>query len=134
MRTKVVSDARAALDGKLFDSSYRRGETIGFRLDQVIPGWTEGVQLMREGGAIKLVIPPDLAYGRRGAPPDIGPNATYDGTSPLSSGTPQDEETPPFMVTFPKAGPHGIDLLVDGTQQASIPFWVVPSGASQGRD
>ena len=64
------------LDGTLFDSSYERGETIDFRLDQVIPGWTEGVQLMREGGIVKLVIPPELAYGRRGAPPDIGPNAT----------------------------------------------------------
>lgn len=64
------------LDGTLFDSSYQRGQTIAFRLDEVIRGWTEGVQLMREGGVAKLVIPADLAYGRRGAPPVIGPDAT----------------------------------------------------------
>ncbi|MFN8640710.1 MAG: FKBP-type peptidyl-prolyl cis-trans isomerase [Candidatus Binatia bacterium] len=64
------------LDGTVFDSSYQRGQTIAFRLDEVIAGWTEGVQLMREGGVAKLVIPPNLAYGRRGAPPVIGPDAT----------------------------------------------------------
>ena len=64
------------LDGTPFDSSYARGQSIAFRLDEVIPGWTEGVQLMREGGIAKFVIPPGLAYGRRGAPPVIGPDAT----------------------------------------------------------
>ena len=63
-------------DGTPFDSSYSRGETIQFPLDGVIPGWTEGVQLMKEGGTFRFLIPPELAYGPRGAPPVIGPNET----------------------------------------------------------
>jgi FKBP-type peptidyl-prolyl cis-trans isomerase FkpA len=63
-------------DGKLFDSSYKRGSPATFPLGRVISGWTEGLQLMREGGASRFVIPPELAYGSRGAPPTIGPNAT----------------------------------------------------------
>ena len=63
-------------DGTLFDSSYSRGETIQFPLDGVIAGWTEGVQLMKEGSKYRFLIPADLAYGARGAPPTIGPNET----------------------------------------------------------
>ncbi len=63
-------------DGTLFDSSYGRGETTSFALNRVIKGWTEGVQLMNEGGIYKFVIPAELAYGPRGSPPKIGPNAT----------------------------------------------------------
>jgi FKBP-type peptidyl-prolyl cis-trans isomerase len=63
-------------DGTLFDSSYGRGETTSFALNGVIRGWTEGVQLMGEGAVYKFVIPGDLAYGARGSPPKIGPNAT----------------------------------------------------------
>ncbi len=63
-------------DGTPFDSSYGRGQTISFPLDRVIAGWTEGVQLMREGGTTLFVIPPQLGYGAAGAPPVIGPNAT----------------------------------------------------------
>ena len=54
------------IDGKEFDSSYKRGEPATFRLDAVIKGWTEGLQLIGEGGRIELFIPPNLAYGRRG--------------------------------------------------------------------
>ncbi len=62
--------------GKVFDSSYRRNEDISFGLNQVIKGWTEGMQLVGAGGMIELQIPSDLGYGNRGAPPDIPPKAT----------------------------------------------------------
>lgn len=64
------------LDGKEFDSSYSRGEPATFPLNRVIAGWTEGVQLMKEGDKFRFYIPSDLAYGSRGAGRDIGPNAT----------------------------------------------------------
>lgn len=64
------------LDGTIFDSSYERGQEIQFALNQVIPGWTEGLQLMSPGAKYILYIPSDLAYGERGAGSDIPPNAT----------------------------------------------------------
>ncbi|MEO0473728.1 MAG: FKBP-type peptidyl-prolyl cis-trans isomerase [Bacteroidota bacterium] len=64
------------LNEKIFDSSYQRGETIEFPLRNVIPGWTEGVQLMKTGSKFRFYIPSDLAYGPRGAGNDIGPNET----------------------------------------------------------
>ena len=63
------------LNGEEFDSSYARGEPISFELDKVIPGWTEGLQLMPSGSKFMFWIPPDLAYGASGGGP-IGPNAT----------------------------------------------------------
>jgi FKBP-type peptidyl-prolyl cis-trans isomerase FkpA len=63
-------------DGKVFDSSYQRKEPISFGLNQVIPGWTEGMQLVGEGGMVELWIPSELGYGARGAPGAIPPNAT----------------------------------------------------------
>jgi len=64
------------LDGTEFDSSYKRGEPVVFGLQQVIPGWTEGLQLMTVGSKYRLFIPAGLAYGERGAGGRIGPNET----------------------------------------------------------
>lgn len=63
-------------DGTEFDSSYARGEPAQFRVDQVIPGWTEALQLMAPGAKYNLVIPSALAYGAAGAPPTIRPYQT----------------------------------------------------------
>jgi len=63
------------LNGKVFDSSVERGQPVTFGLNQVIPGWTEGVQLLKPGGKIKLVIPPALGYGDGGYPPVIPPKS-----------------------------------------------------------
>jgi len=64
------------IDGTEFDSSYARGQPVTFPLGNVIPGWTEGLQLVKAGGKAKLYIPSNLAYGERGAGAKIGPNET----------------------------------------------------------
>ena len=65
------------LDGTEFDSSYKRNEPTQFPLNRVIKGWTEGVQLMKEGAKYQFFIPAQLAYGERGGPGGgIGPNET----------------------------------------------------------
>ncbi|MDY7025212.1 MAG: FKBP-type peptidyl-prolyl cis-trans isomerase [Pseudomonadota bacterium] len=61
-------------DGTVFDSSVERGQPATFSLNQVIKGWTEGVQLMKVGEKFRFFIPADLAYGDQGAGPTIGPN------------------------------------------------------------
>ncbi|MGB0446064.1 MAG: FKBP-type peptidyl-prolyl cis-trans isomerase [Pseudomonadales bacterium] len=63
------------MNGQEFDSSYARGEPATFPLNGVIAGWTEGLQLMKEGGKFEFYIHPDLAYGESGAGGAIGPNA-----------------------------------------------------------
>ena len=74
--TVEVNYAGKLLNGTEFDSSYKRGESISFGLNQVIPGWTEGVQLMKEGAKYRFYIPSNLAYGSRGAGGLIGPDET----------------------------------------------------------
>jgi FKBP-type peptidyl-prolyl cis-trans isomerase len=64
------------IDGKEFDSSYKRGQPATFPLGGVIPGWTEGLQLLSAGAKAKLFVPAKLGYGERGAGQEIGPNQT----------------------------------------------------------
>ena len=69
----LVNYQGAMIDGKVFDSTYERGEPMWIPLDRVIPGWSEGLRMMKEGEKAKLYIPPDLAYGKNGAGSAIGP-------------------------------------------------------------
>jgi FKBP-type peptidyl-prolyl cis-trans isomerase FklB len=73
----VVTHYRGTLiDGTEFDSSYSRNQPASFPVAGVIKGWTEALQLMNVGSKFELIVPPQLAYGRQGAGPKIGPNAT----------------------------------------------------------
>ncbi len=73
--SKVTVDYKGTLiDGTVFDSSYERGKPVAFKVDGVIPGWTEGLQLMKEGAKYQFFIPSKLAYGENGSGP-IPPNA-----------------------------------------------------------
>jgi FKBP-type peptidyl-prolyl cis-trans isomerase len=74
--TVLVHYKGTTIDGTEFDSSYKRNEPISFPLNGVIPGWTEGVQLMKEGGKVELFIPSNLAYGSQGAGGVIPPDST----------------------------------------------------------
>ena len=74
--TVTVNYKGTLIDGTEFDSSYRRGQPATFPVNGVIPGWTEALQLMKEGSKFQLFIPSNLAYGERGAGGTIGPNAT----------------------------------------------------------
>jgi FKBP-type peptidyl-prolyl cis-trans isomerase FkpA len=74
---KVKVNYRGTLvNGEEFDSSYRRGQPAEFPLNAVVKCWTEGLQLMKPGGKAKLVCPPELAYGERGAGSVVPPNST----------------------------------------------------------
>jgi FKBP-type peptidyl-prolyl cis-trans isomerase FklB len=74
--TVVVNYRGTLIDGKEFDSSYKRGEPATLKLNQVIKGWQEVLPLMKVGSKWEVVVPPNLAYGPRGAGGVIGPNAT----------------------------------------------------------
>lgn len=73
--TVTVNYRGTLIDGTEFDSSYKRGEPATFAVNAVIPGWTEALQLMKEGAKWQLFIPSNLAYGEKGAGNIIGPNA-----------------------------------------------------------
>ncbi len=75
-QTVVCQYKGTLIDGKEFDSSYKRGQPATFPVKGVIKGWTEALQLMPVGSKWQVFVPPDLAYGARGAGADIGPNAT----------------------------------------------------------
>lgn len=72
--TVRVSYTGKLIDGTVFDSSDKHGGSVEFRVDQVIAGWTQALQMMGVGSQWRLFIPPDLAYGEQGAGPVIGPN------------------------------------------------------------
>ncbi len=75
-QTVTVDYEGRLIDGTIFDSSYKRGESISFPLNGVIAGWTEGLQYMPTGSKFEFTIPSNLAYGERGAGALIGPNET----------------------------------------------------------
>jgi FKBP-type peptidyl-prolyl cis-trans isomerase FklB len=76
LRSSVTTHYHGTLpSGKVFDSSYQRGQPATFPVNGVIAGWTEALQLMPEGSKWRLYIPSDLAYGKRGAGRDIGPDS-----------------------------------------------------------
>ena len=74
--TVTVNYRGTLIDGTEFDSSFRRGQPVAFPVSGVIPGWTEALPLMQEGAKWQLFVPPNLAYGERGAGGLIGPNTT----------------------------------------------------------
>jgi FKBP-type peptidyl-prolyl cis-trans isomerase len=103
----VVCNYRGTfLDGSEFDSSYKRGQPATFAVNGIIKGWSEALQLMPVGSKWQLFVPPDLAYGERGAPPVIGPNATLIFEVELVSiQPPAKPEAPPAPQTPPPVKP-----------------------------
>ncbi len=93
--TVTVNYRGTLIDGTEFDSSYKRGQPATFPVSGVIPGWTEALQLMQEGSKWELFIPSNLAYGERGRPGIIGPNAALIFEVELVSIRPKTQENKP---------------------------------------
>jgi len=105
----VVTNYRGTLiDGTEFDSSYQRKNPATFRVSGVIKGWTEALQLMKEGSKWQLFVPPELAYGERGAGPKIGPNAVLVFEIELVSVKEESASPPPKPGAKPGAAKPGI--------------------------
>lgn len=98
----TVNYKGSLINGKEFDSSYKRGEPATFPVRGVIKGWTEALQLVPVGTKFELWLPPDLAYGEHGAGQDIGPNETLVFEVELLSVKPQEQPKTPAESTQPK--------------------------------
>jgi FKBP-type peptidyl-prolyl cis-trans isomerase FklB len=113
--TVTVQYRGTLIDGAEFDSSYKRGKPATFGLKQVIKAWTEGVQLMKEGGKIRLFVPSELGYGDRGAGAQIGPNAVLIFEIELLSvgqaqqGEPQSKATSASSELVPECSNRGVN-------------------------
>lgn len=105
--TVKVNYRGTTIDGKEFDSSYKRGEPATFPVNRVIKGWTEALQLMKVGAKYKLFIPADLAYGERGAGADIGPDSTLIFDVELLGIEPAGASTPAQPATYDASKPAG---------------------------
>jgi FKBP-type peptidyl-prolyl cis-trans isomerase FklB len=118
--TVTVNYRGTLINGTEFDSSYKRGQPATFPLNGVIKGWTEGVQLMKQGAKYQLFVPPDLAYGQRAVGPEIPANSTLifevelldakpgttPATSPPAGAAPQASAPPASKPSpSPKASP-----------------------------
>src|SRR6266516_4750281 len=98
----VVCNYRGTLlDGKEFDSSYKRGQPATFPVNGVIKGWTEALQLMKVGSKYQVVVPSNLAYGERSMGADIGPNATLIFEVELQDVKPPPTPAPPGASKVP---------------------------------
>ena len=100
----VCNYSGTLLEGKEFDSSYKRGQPVTLQVGKVIQGWNEALQLMPVGSKWKLFIPPDLAYGEHGAGQEIGPNSTLIFEVELLSIAPKPESKP--EAAKPEAKPE----------------------------
>jgi FKBP-type peptidyl-prolyl cis-trans isomerase FklB len=95
------------IDGTEFDSSYKRGQPATFPVNGVIKGWTEALQLMKQGAKYQLFIPSNLAYGERAMGPDIGPNSTLIFEVELTDVKPPPTPGPQGAAKVPPPAPQG---------------------------
>ncbi|MGH8094455.1 MAG: FKBP-type peptidyl-prolyl cis-trans isomerase [Chthoniobacterales bacterium] len=105
--TVKVNYRGTTIDGKEFDSSYKRGQPATFPVNRVIKGWTEGLQLMKAGSKYQFFVPADLAYGERGAGSDIGPESTLIFDVELLDVVPAGTTPTPKPATYDSSRPIG---------------------------
>jgi FKBP-type peptidyl-prolyl cis-trans isomerase len=121
--TVVCNYKGTLIDGKEFDSSYKRGQPATFPVSGVIKGWTEALQMMPVGSKWQLFIPPDLAYGERQAGPDITPGSTLVfevelmSIQPKTAAVPEGAEKAAPDKTSEKAPDKSPDKSADKTPQ-----------------